>query len=211
MEPPVVHPVEAAASAGWSQDLASLFRASSDEDHAKEALKQEAEAQEKEAQDQAHLAALPVDPAGGSALALWQDGSGKWWQVNAKAELRPCSGPADRDSLGLPELRGVAAEASEHGQGKRLSLKLPEGLLRALLPLQPSVASEVRALLLDDPAQPALLTHDGTRCLLDPSDWERRQRRLGLVLADLAAKKRRASVIDLRYEDTAVVRPAGRV
>jgi hypothetical protein len=204
-------PPPAAASSAWGQDLASLFRPSSDEERAQEEAKQAAQDKAKEAQEQLHLAALPVDPAGGAALALWQDAAGKWWQVNGKAELRPCGGPADKESLGLPELRGVCAQAAEHGQGKRLSLKLPEGLLRTLLPLEPSVASEVRALLLEDPSQPALLTHDGTRCLLDPSDWERRQRRLGLVLADLAAKKRRAALIDLRFEDTAVVRPAGRV
>lgn len=195
---------------GWAKDFASLFHASTDVEKAhEEALKASAE-REAQQQEAAHLAALPVNAAGGEALALWQDGSGKWWQVNAKAELRPCSGPADKDSLGLPELRGVAADAEEHAGGKRLSLRLPHGLLKELLPLEPSVASEVRAILLDDPAQPALLTHDGTRCLLDATDWERRQRRLGLVLADLAAKKRRASLIDLRYEDTAVVRPAGR-
>jgi cell division septal protein FtsQ len=168
------------------------------------------EASQKDAEEAVRLSALPVDPAGGTALALWQDGAGRWWQVNGKAELRPCEGPAAKESLGLPELRGVSAAAQEHGQGKRLALRLPAGLLKTLLPLEPSVASEVRAVLLDDPAQPALLTHDGTRCLLDLGDWERRQRRLGLVLADLAAKKRRASLIDLRYEDTAVVRPAGR-
>ena len=188
-----------------------MFKPADDPAKAQAAAQQDEAAKQKEAEDASHLAALPVDPAGGTALALWQDGAGHWWQVNGSAELRPCNGPADRDSLGLPEIRGVAAGAEEHGQGKRLSLKLPEGLLKTLLPLEPSVASEVRALLLDDPSVPALLTHDGTRCLLDATDWERCQRHLGLVLADLAAKKRRAALIDLRYEDTAVVRPAGRV
>jgi hypothetical protein len=203
-------PATAGVGASWTQDLASLFRPSDEAERAKLEAQEALEAHKKDAQEAAHLATLPVDPAGGTALALWQDGSGRWWQVNGKAELRPSVGPAAKDSLGLPELRGVSAGAEEHGQGKRLTLRLPAGLLKELLPLEPSVASEVRALLLDDPAQPALLTHDGTRCLLDASDWQRRQRRLGLVLADLAAKKRRASLIDLRYEDTAVVRPAGR-
>lgn len=195
---------------GWAKDLASLFHASTDEEKAREEARAALAEKLKDQKEAARIAALPVNAASGEALALWQDGSGRWWQVNAKAELRPCSGPGAKDSLGLPELRGVAAEAEEHAGGKRLSLKLPKGLLKDLLPLEPSVASEVRAIQLEDPAQPALLTHDGTRCLLDAADWERRQRRLGLVLADLAAKKRRASLIDLRYEDTAVVRPAGR-
>jgi len=201
---------EASAEGGWAKDLASLFHSSTDAEKAREeAEKARAErlAQQKE---MARLAALPVVPAGGEALALWQDGAGRWWQVNGKAELSPSGGPGAKDGLGLPELRGVAAMAEEHGGGRRLSLQVPSGLLKDLLPLEPSVASEVRALLLDDPAHPALMTHDGTRCLLDSADWSRRQRRLGLVLADLAAKKRRASLIDLRYEDTAVVRPAGR-
>jgi hypothetical protein len=198
-------------TAGWTADLESLFKPADDPAKAQAAAQQDEAAKQKEAEDASHLAALPVDPAGGTALALWQDGAGHWWQVNGSAELRPCNGPADKDSLGLPEIRGVASQAEEHGQGKRLSLKLPEGLLKTLLPLEPSVASEVRAVLLDDPSVPALLTHDGTRCLLDATDWERCQRHLGLVLADLAAKKRRAALIDLRYEDTAVVRPAGRV
>jgi hypothetical protein len=198
-------------TAGWTADLESLFKPADDPAKAQADAQQDAAAKQKEAEDASHLAALPVDPAGGTALALWQDGAGHWWQVNGSAELRPCNGPADKDSLGLPEIRGVASQAEEHGQGKRLSLKLPEGLLKGLLPLEPSVASEVRAVLLDDPSVPALLTHDGTRCLLDAGDWERCQRHLGLVLADLAAKKRRAALIDLRYEDTAVVRPAGRV
>ena len=202
---------ESASNGGWSQDLASLFRPSNEAERAKRDAAEALEARRKEAEEAAHLASLPVDPAGGTALALWQDGAGRWWQVNGKGELRLSAGPSAKDSLGLPELRGVSAAAEEHGGGKRLSLKLPAGLLKELLPLEPSVASEVRAVLLDDPTQPGLLTHDGTRCLLDASDWERRQRRLGLVLADLAAKKRRALLIDLRYEDTAVVRPAGRV
>lgn len=209
---PAPAPVAASShdDSGWAKDFASLFHATSDTEKAREEAQKALTERLQDQKEMARVAALPVDAAGGAALALWQDGSGRWWQVNAKAELRPCSGPGAKDSLGLPELRGVAAEAEEHAGGKRLSLKLPKGLLKDLLPLEPSVASEVRAIQLDDPTQPALLTHDGTRCLLDASDWERRQRRLGLVLADLAAKKRRASVIDLRYEDTAVVRPAGR-
>jgi len=72
------------------------------------------------------------------------------------------------------------------------------------------VASEVRAVDLSDPADPVLLTHEGVRCLLGGEAWPQREKRLALVLADLAARKRRAGLIDLRYDDTAVVRPAGR-
>jgi hypothetical protein len=188
------------------QEMKPLFAAQTPAEKAKVDLEQH----KADIAGAARLAALPVDPAGGKALALWQDGLGRWWAVNGQGQLRSSTGPAAKDSLGLPELRGCRVQASEHGQAKRLALALPDGLLKDLLPLQASVASEVRALLLDDPAEPELLTHDGTRCLLSADGWQRRQQRLGLVLSDLAAKKRRAALIDLRYEDSAVVRPAGR-
>ncbi|HXC62841.1 MAG TPA: hypothetical protein VNZ67_00720, partial [bacterium] len=59
---------------------------------------------------------------------------------------------------------------------------------------------------LSDPLQPVLLTHDGTRCLLGDAQWKEREQHLAMVLADLAARRRRAASIDLSYDDTAVVR-----
>jgi len=187
-------------------DVSSLFTRAEAVDQAQQAAeKRRAEAAVAQA-DAQRLAGLPLVPGTGKPLALWQDGSLRWYKVDASGDLAPAASPWARDCLGLPELRGLSARAEEHGGGRRLRLELPAGLL----PLDPAVSSEARALLLEDPAQPVLLTHDGTRCLLGPDHWEQRQQRLALVLADLAARKRRAGTIDLRYEDTAVVRPAGR-
>ena len=114
------------------------------------------------------------------------------------------------ENLGLPEIRGLAAHSEAWRGSRRTVLDIAPDRLGALLPLDPAVSSEVRALSLENPAQPALLTHDGARCLLDAKDWNLAQKRLGMVLADLAARRRRASLIDLRYDGTAVVRPLGR-
>ena len=89
-------------------------------------------------------------------------------------------------------------------------LKAEEGLLEAVLPIDGAIASEVRALDLHDSANVGLLTHDGSRAELGREDLAAKQRRLALVLADLAAKKRRAERVDLRFEGSAVVRLASR-
>jgi hypothetical protein len=156
-----------------------------------------------QAQDTARkLAALPVVPGTGKALALWQDGSGRWYKVDGEGVLAPTASPWAKDCLGLPELRGLAALSEAHGAGRRLKVDLPQGLL----PLDEGVATETRAVLLSDPLQPVLLTHEGTRCLLGDGQWKEREQHLAMVLADLAARRRRAANIDLSYEDTAVVR-----
>jgi hypothetical protein len=151
------------------------------------------------------LAALPVVAGTGKPLALWQDGSGRWYKVDGDGVLAPTASPWAKDCLGLPELRGLAARSEAHGGGRRLKLDLPPDLL----PLDEAVASETRAVILSDPLQPVLLTHDGTRCLLGDGQWREREQHLAMVLADLAARRRRAASIDLSYEDTAVVSPAG--
>jgi hypothetical protein len=152
--------------------------------------------------DARRLAALPVVAGTGKPLALWQDGSGRWYKVDGDGVLAPTVSAWAKDCLGLPELRGLAARSEAHGGGRRLRLDLPAGLL----PLDQAVASETRAVLLSDPLQPVLLTHDGTRCLLGDGAWKEREQHLAMVLADLAARRRRAASIDLSYEDTAVVR-----
>ena len=177
-----------------------------------DAAEQAQQAAEKRRQEDAlalaqtqRLAALPLLPGTGKPLALWQDGAGHWYKVDGDGVLAPVASPNTRDCLGLPELRGLAARSQEHGAGRQLLLDLPAGLL----PLDPAVRSEARAVLLEDPTQPVLLTYDGTRCLLGSHQWPQRQRRLAMVLADLAARKRRAASVDLRFEDTAVVRSVG--
>lgn len=158
-------------------------------------------------EDAAKLAALPLQMASGRPLGLWRDGSGRWWTVDADAALAPCADPLGTENLGLPEISGVSAHAEAYRGGRRLLLNLPPGRLGELLPLRTSVASEVRAVVLADPAQPVLITFNGTRCLMGGGDWTQCQRRLALVLADLAARHRGASQVDLRFEGTAVVRP----
>jgi hypothetical protein len=148
------------------------------------------------------LAALPLVAGTGRPLALWQDGSGRWYKVDADGVLAPTASAWAKDCLGLPELRGLAARSEAHGEGRRLKVELPAGLL----PLDGAVASETRAVVLSDPLQPVLLTHDGTRCLLGDGPWKEREAHLAMVLADLAARRRRAASIDLSYDDTAVVR-----
>lgn len=189
-----------------NMDLAALFSAPDPAADAKRAL----EKRRRESLEAARLAALPLIPASGEPLGLWQDGRGQWYSVDANGGLAPGEAPGRRASLGLVQLRGVAALSEPKGQGRSLRLDLPEGLLKDLLPLQPGVASEAQALLLSDKGEPVILTHDGARCLLSLEGWEKQQARLALVLADLAARRRRASLIDLRYDDSAVVRPAGR-
>jgi hypothetical protein len=162
------------------------------------------------AEDAAKLAALPLQAGTGKPLGLWQDGEGRWWRVDGAGALAPCEDPSAADNLGLPEISGVAAHNDAYRGGRRMLLTLPPGRLSQLLPLRPSVASEVRTLDVSDPSQPVLLTLDGVRCLMGDSDWPQRQEHLALVLADLAARRRRAGQIDLRFEGTAVVRPLGR-
>jgi hypothetical protein len=190
-------------------DLAALFKRppAASAPQASSAGKAQAQRDQAEA---AHLEGLPIIPGRGEALALWQGPSGRWYRVDAHGLLSPGEAPGQRGSLGLVQLRGIQAASEPHGQGRRLRLRLPSGLLKELLPLKAGVSSEAQALLLDDPAEPVILTHDGARSLLSRQGWERQQERLALVLADLAARKRRAELIDLRYDDSAVVRPAGR-
>lgn len=191
-------------------DVAALFRSPAPAVAAQEAAEKAVEKRQSDAADAAHLAELPLIAGGGRPLGLWQDGRGRWFTVDDDGLLSPGSAPGTRASLGLVQLRDVSAASEAHGQGRRLRLTLPDGMLKDLLPLLPAVSSEAQSISLSDVAEPVILTHDGTRCLLSRQGWAQQQERLAMVLADLAAKKRRAAQIDLRYEDSAVVRPAGR-
>jgi hypothetical protein len=185
-------------------DVAALFSTPDPQAEAKRAALQ----RQQDAAEAARLAALPLEAGTGEALGLWQDGRGRWYRVDGDGLLAPGEAPGARSSLGLVQLRGLAAHSEPHGSARRLRLDLPEGLLKELLPLSPAVASEAQALLLNGAEEPVILTHDGARCLLSREGWEQQQERLALVLADLAARRRRAGLIDLRYDDSAVVRPA---
>jgi len=191
-------------------DWSALFRLPASENSGgpdKESARVLAQEKSQQAEDSAKLAALPLQAGTGRALGLWQDAGGRWWRVDAQGALAPCTDPSGEDNLGLPELHGVGAHAEAYRGGRRLILDLPPGRLGQLLPLQASVASEVRSVVLDDPAQPVLITLAAVRCLMGDGDWVGRQRHLALVLADLAARRRGASQVDLRFDGTAVVRP----
>jgi Cell division protein FtsQ len=187
-------------------DWSALFRLP-DGEGSSGADQQALAAGRQDAEDAAKLAALPFQAGTGTALGLWQDSAGRWWRVDGEGALAPCADPEAAENLGLPEIRGAAAHAEEYRGGRRLLLNLPPGRLAELLPLEASVASEVMAVDVQDPTQPVLLTLDGVRCLMGDQDWGERQEHLALVLADLAARRRRARQIDLRFEGTAVVRP----
>jgi hypothetical protein len=183
-------------------DLAALFSQPDPQAEEKRAALQ----RQTEAAESARIAALPLEAGTGKALGLWQDGRGRWFRVDGDGLLAPGDAPGLRSSLGLVQLSGLAAHSEPHGASRRQRLDLPEGLLKELLPLKPGVASEAQALLLGEAGEPVILTHDGTRCLLSREGWETQQERLALVLADLAARRRRVKLIDMRYEDSAVVR-----
>lgn len=175
----------------------------------------EAEAQREQearakAEDLAKLNTLPFQPGVGKPLALWQDSAGRWWHVDSTGALAPSAAPSATENLGLPEIRGVSVHPEEYRGGRREILGLPPGRIGELLPLDSSVAGEISVLEVEDPTQPVLVTHEGIRCLMGSGDWAETQRRLAQVLADLAARRRRAVQIDLRFEQSAVVRPAGR-
>lgn len=188
-------------------DWSALFKVPAAQDEGQAAAQALALDKRQDAEDAAKLAALPLQAGTGKALGLWRDSAGRWWRVDGQGALAPCLDPSASENLGLPEIRGVAAHAEAYRGGRRLLLGLPAGMLAGLLPLRASVASEVQAVVLEDPAQPVLLTLDGARCLMGSGDWGEHQRQLALVLADLAARRRRASQIDLRFDGTAVVRP----
>ncbi|MGH7441200.1 MAG: hypothetical protein ACREKE_00850, partial [bacterium] len=149
-----------------------------------------AQAPAQELKDDLALAALPLRPATGKPLGLWQDGSGRWWRADAEGALAPCADPQGVENLGLPVLRGLSAHAEAYEGGRRELLNLPPRRLASLLPLESAVASEVASVDLSDPNDPVLLTLGGTRCLMGDGDWALDQRRLALVLADLAARRR---------------------
>lgn len=195
----------------WMGSLGAEGRAER-ERQALERERQEAQAAEELKRRQAaELAALPFEPSRERALALWADGRGGLWRVDAEGLLGAQLGPGEPPLL-LPELRGLDCADERHGKSRRRRLSLPEGLLARLLPLEPEMAGETLALLLDKPGEPRLLTVDGTLCLLggEDQDWPRSQRGLKQVLGDLRKRGKRGETIDLRVKGLAVVKPAAR-
>lgn len=203
---PLFHPASGRGQETQPDPAPDAQAAGADRAQTEAQQQQDREAARQKAVDAAKLAALPLQASTGRPLGLWQEGNGAWFRVDNDGGLAPCPDPASAENLGLPEIRGVGTHSEAWRGGRRLMLNLPDGTLGGLLPLDPGVASEVRALDLVDPAQPVLVTHDAARCLMGQGDWAQRQKRLAMVLADLAARRRRPRLVDLRFEDTAVVR-----
>ncbi len=146
----------------------------------------------------------------GTAMALWQDNAGAWWQVSQAGGMLATQGPREKGNLGLPMVVGAALRTRPRKDGFERMLVFDTALSVKALPLLGELRSEVRAVSLRAGEGLILYMHDGTRAELGVDDLTRRQRRLARVLADLNAKRRRATLVDLRYQDTAVVRMAAR-
>lgn len=166
-------------------------------------------AREVKAREESREGHRPILEPSGKALALWHAEDGSWFEVNADAELRPVESKEAMKRLDLPRLAGARVLAEEKRGGRMLKLDLKEGLLEDLLPMEESLASEVESVWIEGD-QVRLKTHNGTWAVLGDAEFSKRQARLSAVLSDLAARKKRASSVDMRFEGSAVVRLASR-
>ncbi len=146
-----------------------------------------------------------VADAGGKALALWQGRDGQWYGVNKKGGLTRMGREDALARLDLPHLSAAAVAGEEKGGKVELSLKMPEGMLEELLPLEESLATEVESLSVGEGGA-RLRTHSGILAELGLGGYKAKQARLAAVLSDLAARRKRAALVDMRYEGTAVVK-----
>jgi hypothetical protein len=175
---------------------------------AKFQAKAAAEPKEKEA-PAAPEAKLPLLDAGGKAVALWRSGSGAWFGVNAKGYLSRMTDAEAAAALSLPKVEGAALESEEKRSGKLLRLAVDPQQWGELLPLPDSLAAECAMLTLHG-REFRLRTHSGMSAELGEGAFQEKLAKLSLVLADLQARKRRAASVDLRFDNTAVVRLAAR-
>lgn len=150
-----------------------------------------------------------VADAGGKALALWQSGTGQWHFVNKEGGLSRARLEDAQARLDLPRVSGPAV-AGEEKRGKVvLRLRVPQGMLAELLPLDEELATEVESLSVSE-AGARLRTHGGATVELGLGNYRAKQARLAAVLSDLAARKRAAALVDMRFEGSAVVKLASR-
>jgi hypothetical protein len=154
-------------------------------------------------------AASALLDAGGSPLALWRSASGQWFGVNTRAQLSRMPEADATTNLKLPRLEGPGLASEEKRNGHILELQIDPAELSQLLPLRPDLAAAVDSVLLQG-GSVSLRLHNGTLAALGESDFKRKQDRLVAVLADLLAKGKRPGSVDLRYDNTAVVRLASR-
>jgi hypothetical protein len=151
----------------------------------------------------------PVARLKGRAAALVYSG-GRWYECDAGGRLQPSGGPEEKGHLGLPVLEGAGMAPAAEGSEWVWKLQADAADLDGLLPLNPQVAQEVDKVLLSEAGDPRLVTHDGTVASLGRGGLQDKEARLAAVLADLAPKKVKAWQIDMRYENSAVVRMASK-
>jgi hypothetical protein len=155
------------------------------------------------------LSKLPLGNAAGAALALWQSSSGQWYGVNAHGEL---SGLPTADAvakLNLPQISGPKLLDEERNGQRVLRLDLDAGQLKELLPLSDELVAAVDRIVVDG-RDFSLRLNSGALADLGEDGFQGKEVHLGSVLADLAARNKEAAAVDLRYDNSAVVRLASR-
>jgi hypothetical protein len=156
----------------------------------------------------------PVVDAKGRAMALWRHENGLWYLVNAAGQLRKATDLEAAARIDLPQVAGVKAKAVQTGSARNaarmLVLDLQPGLLSQLLPLSFEIAPEIGWVSFAAGGEVSLRTQGGATVLLGTDNFREKEARLSAVLADLAARHKRAAGVDLRFKDSAVVRLASR-
>lgn len=151
----------------------------------------------------------PVARLKSGPMALCSAG-GRWYEVDAEGRVSPSGGPEEKTHIGMPLISaGGIQQVVEKGVWV-MKLNAAAEDLEGLFPLQPMLATEVAAIMLNEGGNVRVLTHDGSVAWLGQGHLQEKEARLAAVLADLAPKGRKAWQIDLRYEDSAVVRVASR-
>ena len=154
-------------------------------------------------------AKLPLVDAGGAPVALWRSESGQWYGVNSNACLSRMSDSDAASKLELPRLEAPGLGYQEKHGGRVAVLNVETAQLAELLPLRGDLAAEIDTVRVQG-RDIKLVAHGGAVIDLGESDFKRKQAKLAAVLADLGARKKRAGSVDLRYDNTAVVRLAAR-
>ena len=154
-------------------------------------------------------AGTPVAHLREAAAALVKAGDGRWYAVDRLGFAEQSLGPDQPSTLGLPFLTGARVQAVAEGGQWRMKVSGAEALA-GILPLRKQLSTEVDSIDVSDPGDPVLRTVDGATVRLGDGESFARQAWLAAVLADLAAKGKRASQIDLRVRGQAVVRLAAR-
>jgi hypothetical protein len=207
-----VRPYAASALKRWQSKSEDLTRKQRLAKNAAEAARMKAALLEKESAPEAAVPqaqGTPVAQLKGRPEALMASG-GKWWDVDAQGYVGPSTGPEDAAHLGLPQVSGAAIHSVAEGKVWRLKLQVAEEDLKGLFPLYTPLATEVDRVVFSDPGNPRIVTHDGTTASLGQGEFGRKEARLASVLADLAPRGKKSWNVDLRYQDSAIVRMASR-